>query len=148
MITYEEFEKHMKDIVDLIRFEDSIESLSREYNKNREKNIEMKFPTLVDNVILLLQKLTGDKEDWIYYWLYELDCGEDYKEGYVTDANGNNIELKTIRDLWDLLNESAPNDEVLGKNSHKPRKCPNCGSVTAFNSYFNAYICYNCGWKS
>ena len=66
MITYEEFEKHMKDIVDLIRFEDNIESLGREYSKAREQNVEIKFPTLVDNVILLLQKLTGDKEDWIY----------------------------------------------------------------------------------
>ena len=148
MITYEEFEKHMKDIVDLIRFEDNIESLGREYSKTRERNVEMKFPTLVDNVILLLQKLTGDKEDWIYYWLYELDCGEDYKEGYVTDANGNNIELKTIRDLWDLLNESQTDDENGNEDSHEPRRCPNCGAMTEFNSYFNAYICYNCGWKS
>lgn len=148
MITYEEFEKHMKDIVDLIRFEDNIESLGREYSKTREQNVEMKFPTLVDNVILLLQKLTGDKEDWIYYWLYELDCGKDYKEGYVTDADGNNIELKTIRDLWDLLNESQTDDENGNEDSHEPRRCPNCGAMTEFNSYFNAYICYNCGWKS
>lgn len=43
-----------------------------------------------------------DKSDWISYWMWELDFGENWKPGTVTE-NGNDIPLKTIDDLWNLL---------------------------------------------
>lgn len=43
-----------------------------------------------------------DKYDWISYWMWELNFGENWKPGTVTE-NGNDIPLKTIDDLWNLL---------------------------------------------
>lgn len=43
-----------------------------------------------------------DKCDWIGYWMWELNFGENWKPGTVTE-NGNDIPLKTIDDLWNLL---------------------------------------------
>lgn len=43
-----------------------------------------------------------DKCDWINYWMWELNFGENWKPGTVTE-NGNDIPLKTIDDLWNLL---------------------------------------------
>ena len=43
-----------------------------------------------------------DKFDWISYWMWELNFGENWKPGTVTE-NGNDIPLKTIDDLWNLL---------------------------------------------
>ena len=43
-----------------------------------------------------------DKCDWISYWMWELNFGENWKPGTVTE-NGNDIPLKTIDDLWNLL---------------------------------------------
>ena len=43
-----------------------------------------------------------DKCDWIGYWMWELNFGEKWKPGTVTE-NGNDIPLNTIDDLWNLL---------------------------------------------
>ena len=43
-----------------------------------------------------------DKFDWISYWMWELNFGENWKPGTVTE-NGNDVPLKTIDDLWNLL---------------------------------------------
>lgn len=44
----------------------------------------------------------NDEFDWISYWMWELNFGENWKPGTVTE-NGNDIPLKTIDDLWNLL---------------------------------------------
>lgn len=54
-------------------------------------------------VVDLLELATNDTENgWIAYWLYELNCGKDYKDGCVTKG-GENIPLKSQLDLWNLL---------------------------------------------
>ena len=49
-----------------------------------------------------LKSQFNDKCDWISYWMWELNFGENWKPGTVTE-NGNDIPLKTIDDLWNLL---------------------------------------------
>lgn len=53
----------------------------------------------------LLEKLCDDKGGWIDYYLYELRGGENYDDSFVLDNEGNNVRLKTITDLWNLLND-------------------------------------------
>ena len=63
-------------------------------------------------VVALLQYTTRDKNDWIPYWLYELDYGVDYRPGKVTAEDGTNIPLATPDDLYDLLaSEYADNGD-------------------------------------
>lgn len=103
MIPYIEFEKHINDVIKLIRLQDGINSLISNYSATQKQYVEVSFPSLVDNVITLLVRLTNDESNWIPYWVFELDCGEKYKDGCVT-YNNENIKLKTIKDLWNLLN--------------------------------------------
>lgn len=49
-----------------------------------------------------LKAQLNDECDWISYWMWELNFGEKWKPGTVTE-NGNDIPLKTIDDLWNLL---------------------------------------------
>ena len=65
------------------------------------------FPSLADNIIRLLAIMTGDEQEWIYYWVYDLNCGKDSDKYRVTDKNGNIIPLTSIQDLWNLLVEQA-----------------------------------------
>lgn len=102
-ISYIEFEKHITDIIRMIRLEDGINSLISNYNATQKQHTELSFPSLIDNVVDLLIRLTDDESNWISYWIFELDCGEKYEPGCVT-FNNENIKLKTIKDLWDLLN--------------------------------------------
>lgn len=59
----------------------------------------------------MLAELTYDSSDWISYYIYELNWGESWKEGMVTDKNGKDIPLKTTKDLYNLLLEEF-NEEL------------------------------------
>lgn len=39
------------------------------------------------------------------YYIWELEFGSKWKPGMITDADGNDIRLKTVEDLWNLLTE-------------------------------------------
>lgn len=101
-IDYADFEKHMGNIVRILQFENSISELCCQMYKER-LDCEIRFPTLIEDVVDLLAMATQDKYNWISYWLFELDCGEKYKDGMITDADGNIIKLQTIHDLWGIL---------------------------------------------
>lgn len=60
-------------------------------------------PVCTETVIDLLELIFDDKDKWIGYWAWELDFGERYEDGDVQDEYGNNIPLKTVEDLYDLL---------------------------------------------
>jgi hypothetical protein len=58
--------------------------------------------TLEPLLIKVLETLMGDTEDWIGYYIYELDFGSKWEEGKVT-VNGQDQRLETAEDLWDFL---------------------------------------------
>lgn len=103
LILFEDFKRHMESIQRLIEFENQLQNLLRNYKNSRDEIIELSFPSLIANVIDLLSVLTHDTNDWISYWVFELECGAKYKDGCVSDENNINIPLKTIEDLWNIL---------------------------------------------
>lgn len=103
-ITYDEFEKYLKEIESIMRLTDALIDIEVNFHdKAKDKEFSLWFPTMVDSVITLLAKVFDDKEKWIDYWVWELDCGKEYKDGMVTERDGSNIPLKTPSDLWNLL---------------------------------------------
>jgi hypothetical protein len=56
----------------------------------------------------LLKSTMKDSYEWIDYWLYELECGEKYKAGSITQ-DGKYIKLRTISDLYALLKKEYKN---------------------------------------
>lgn len=105
-IGYAEFEKHMNRIVQVVEFENKLWELCSETYKNG-LDCELTFPTLAEDVVSLLSAATGDKDEWIGYYVFELECGKKYKDGTITDADGSFIRLKTVKDLWDLLSTNS-----------------------------------------
>lgn len=101
--TFEEFEKHMKRIVRSISFQDKIDEISRDFWDDCELDFSLMPPNQIDSVIELLEYIMRDEDDWIGYWVFELDCGKRYKPGIVTEKDGADIPLETIEDLWNLL---------------------------------------------
>ena len=92
------------------------------YNKLQEK-INRVFDECIDNkendfcnagsicighesvVVELLENMFNT--DMISYWIYELDYGKEYKDGYVQDGEGNNIYISTAEKLYDYLIKEA-----------------------------------------
>ena len=103
-INYEEFERHLKDVISITELSNDIYELGRKYyRENRVGDFSWEFPDLTYNVVELLEKLTNDKCGWIEYWVYELECGKKAEEYGVKDEAGNQIPLTSISDLWNIL---------------------------------------------
>ena len=107
-ISFEEFKNIMTDIVNFEEFSDRVKGTFRDYNNKTRDMASIEFPDTTCDTILALSLLLNDKSEWISYWVYELDCGQKYEVGMVTDENGKEIKLKTIEDLWKVLNTEEP----------------------------------------
>lgn len=55
-----------------------------------------------DIVVQLLENMFNDN-DMISWWIFEMNYGRDYKDGYVQDCDGNNIDVSTVEKLYDYL---------------------------------------------
>lgn len=104
-ITFEQFSKILAAISDMNELQDGLLDCINKYNKKQNEYGDLYIPSLEDQVVELLKVMFNDKDDWISYWIYELEFGRKADKYTVADENGNNIPLKTIEDLWNLLLE-------------------------------------------
>lgn len=51
----------------------------------------------------ILKESMKDKHDWIYYFMYELDFGEKYRNGMVKVSDGSIINLSNAERLYEFL---------------------------------------------
>lgn len=57
---------------------------------------------LIEQMVKVLTELTKDKGDWIGYYVWELNFGDEWQEGAVM-VGGKDIKIQTPTDLWNLL---------------------------------------------
>ena len=93
---YKDFEKHITRIIDCYDRETQLCQLLK-----AEGPISMS-DYLVDSLIDLLALRFDDTNEWINYWMWELDFGKKYRPGMVL-VDGKEVHLKTINDLWNIL---------------------------------------------
>lgn len=103
MTTYinrEEFSEILSKLKQSYNFLGELNDLFSKYKRE-----DLVFSTgLEDTVVKILEILFKDKEtQWIAYWVWELDFGEKYKDGCVSESDGTNIPLRTAENLYDLL---------------------------------------------
>lgn len=104
MLTKKEFADAMTAIINQNKADDEIcKALSSFCNDSCFYDTKYATKGLLD----LLKSTMKDTNEWIEYWLYELDCGAKYQHSSVTDANGKPIKLKTIADLYALLKKDC-----------------------------------------
>ena len=99
IMSKESFCKVMDNYKSMFNFTDEMNDLFDKYKM--DGNIYP--PMCTETVIDLLEFIFNDKNQWISYWIFELDFGKDYEDGYVKDEHGEVIPLKTTEDLYDLL---------------------------------------------
>ena len=100
VLSFEQFEQIMDGIKQEIRFQNKMYSAFRELDGEcyrRTPSIYM--------LINLLNIIFEDDDECplIDYFIYNLDFGEMWKDGCITDEGGNSVELKTVSDLYDAL---------------------------------------------
>ena len=99
IMSKESFCRVMDNYKSMFSFTDEMNELFDKYKM--DGNI---FPPLcTETVIDLLEFIFDDKNQWIRYWVLELDFGKYYEDGDAKYTDGSNIPLKTVEDLYDLL---------------------------------------------
>ena len=63
-------------------------------------------------ILDLLKRIMKDENDWIGYYMFELNWGKDWTENSITDENGQSIKLQTVEDLYNLLESEYENNKV------------------------------------
>lgn len=109
-MSLEEFEKYINRIKAINEFQDKLYGVCSVFNQSNKMGEEavIWMPTMATSVVELLEIAIGSNSDWISYWIWELDYGEKYKDGWITDENGNNIKMKTVEDLYNFLINIRP----------------------------------------
>lgn len=114
IITFEKFDEVLSKIKKIHKLEDALTDLSAEYQKESRDEFNIWLPSMLETELLtLLSRLFDDADnDWIGYWIYELDFGERYYDGVAVNEDGENIPIKTSRDLWNLLLKECAKQNV------------------------------------
>lgn len=88
---------------------DLVDKVDELFNKSRE-NIENDFANGASlqishesTVVKLLKIIMNDQNDWIDYFIYELDYGREYEAGMILDEDGKDIEISSGEKLYDYI---------------------------------------------
>lgn len=95
----ETFCEVMRNYKTMFEFTDEMNDLFNKYKMDGE----IYPPMCTEIVIDLLEFIFNDENQWIIYWVWELNFGADYEDGYVKDKDGSIVPLRTAEDLYNLL---------------------------------------------
>ena len=104
MITKERFVEIINRLENYNKLQEQINSLFDKWIDNKENDFCNAGSICIGHesvVVYLLEKMFDT--DMISYWIYELDYGKEYKDGYVQDGEGNIIDISTVEKLYDYL---------------------------------------------
>lgn len=99
-MTKKTFIKLMQELVSLKQDE---EALSKAFQKFEPDFNRISFGRYESLVAKAIREAMQDEYDWVEYWLYELDCGKKAKDTTVISKEGKNIPIKTLSNLYDLI---------------------------------------------
>jgi len=91
-----QFKQHIEKIVKAIEKSNEI---AKVFGYDGIVNI---WDELIDSNVDLLQYHFNDENDWISYWLWDMEQGNEYEAGRIM-IEGKDIPLKTIEDLYNIL---------------------------------------------
>lgn len=108
MISKEKFVEIINRLKSYNELQNKINDLFKENIDNKEMDFMNAGSICIGHesvVIELLENMFNT--DMISYWIYELDYGKEYKDGYVQDGEGNNIDISTAEKLYGYLIKEA-----------------------------------------
>lgn len=94
---------------------DAMDRVNKLFTEEFEDSIfypYFKYEAMMGRV--LKDAMRDEKNDWISWFLYEVDYGRDAKPDSVTEADGTPIDLTTPEKLYDfLISEYFTDEEVV-----------------------------------
>lgn len=99
MISKETFVATMEKLQEIDKKMDAVDEALKVFNKDF---CGFYFPDVFDIVIELLEEDLNDEEEWISFFVYEMDWLRGFKKGNVLIC-GNEIDINNWGDVYDLI---------------------------------------------
>lgn len=103
IISYKQFATIMQIFIDLQEKSDNF-SLALQTFSGDVEFTSFHSGYLLDSLLAFMEDIMYDKNMWIKHWVYELDYGKESKK-LIVKYNGKVIPMKTIKDLYNLLEQ-------------------------------------------
>ena len=105
--------KEFCEIIDKIKqSEECIDSLNTTFKKYNKDIRIFDFIYEYSDILKVLKIMFNDEiSEIIDYWIYDLNFGNKYSDGCITEKDGTNIVLKTAENLYDYLIEEMSKNE-------------------------------------
>ena len=81
----------------------SIEELNKLFSKEFEDSCFYPYFKWEAQMRKVLSDSMCDRGDWVNYYCWELDFGEKWEPGTVTEKDGTDIPMKTSEELYNFL---------------------------------------------
>lgn len=108
MISKKEFVEIIERLKNYNDLQDKIDDLFKSNIDNKEMDFMNAGSICIGHESVVVELLENMFDtDMISHWIYELDYGRKYKDGYVQDGEGNIIDLSTLEKLYDYLIEEV-----------------------------------------
>ena len=91
---------------------DAIDRINRELSVEFEDSTFYPYFRYEEMLVKVLKATMHDEGDWIRYFLYEGNYGEDLKPDSVSEADGTPIDITTSEKLYDFLVKEYISDEM------------------------------------
>jgi len=96
----EQFIEIMKELISIRKDEKNLNEAFKKFEPDFNYICFGRYETLLVKILQIAMK---DKSDWIGYWLYECDCGENKLVNSVKDKDGKKIPIKKLSDLYNCI---------------------------------------------
>ena len=95
------FKKLMNEFIALRKDEDRLCNAMQKFDPDFGYFSLGRYETLF---LQTMKEAMNDTSDWISYFVYDMSLGKDAKQKSVTDKNGKGIPIKTLDNLYNLIN--------------------------------------------
>ena len=112
MISKEDFCKSIEKYKEILLKADEL------YKLGIRLDIVNDYECLIHNI---LEDTFKDESDWFCYFCFDLDFGRKYKDGMITDSDGNNISMNNAEELYEILMENLL-QKVVGATDLEPQR--------------------------
>lgn len=103
VISKDKFVAILSDIAEIEEMCGEIEWIFEKYDRRDFRSGYAYYDhRLVAHMIEILDFCTNDN-NWVNYWVYELECGKSWDANDVSDPLGNSIDISTPEKLYDFI---------------------------------------------
>jgi len=99
MISEKDFVSTLEKLKKKSQFEDDIGNVFLKYEESYPT-----FPSCIDEAVFALDRcFENNEDDWVGYWVFELDFGRRYHDGCVMTKDGEKIDISTPDKLYKFI---------------------------------------------